>query len=203
MARVITDPFGTMTELNSFMPDVFIIEITMRGLNGFQLCRVLRAIKKYQRTPLIFLSKTNKAEDRIRAYEYGGDGFFAKPINHDELSLFVQAMLKRMGSSASSANGHNGFVVVGPLALDETDRSVKLEEEAVELTPIQFKLIRSLMLNKGRVLSRYELHSSIWPHLERTDSRTIDVHIRRIREKLKSNGSLIETVRGIGYRVHE
>lgn len=200
--KAINNPYLTLSHVHKFNPDLFVLDIMMPDLNGFQLCRMLRAIDQFEHTPIVFLTARNEVEDRVKAFEYGCDAYLNKPINITEFVLTIKAIFNRMNRLTEMA-GRSKVVKVGPLVLDGDNRQVRLYDDRIELTPIQFKLLKCLMQNRGRIQSRDDLRAAIWPHLERLESRAIDVHIRRLREKLNDYGSLIETVRGIGYRVVE
>lgn len=198
--KTISDPYLAMPTAHDFKPDLFVLEINIPGLDGFQICRILRAVKEFSLTPIFFVSSDNNVEHRVKAFEYGCDSFFNKPINMRELTLAIKAVLKRVGF-AEDIHSESTLLQAGSLKFDEKKRLVSVNNKPIELTPIQYRLLHCLIKDKGNIQTRDHLRTKIWPHLNPAESRAIDVHIRRLREKLAEDGNLIETIRGVGYRV--
>lgn len=179
-------------------PDLVVLDINIPGKNGLDVCRELRADKKTQNLPIIMLSGRNDAVDRILGLEFGADDYVTKPFDTHELLLRINNILKRVyGSNLRSDN-----LTHGVLSVDFSKHEVKVKEQVVPLTLTEFKLLSCLLDNLGQVKSRDYLLERVWEQGEGVFSRTVDTHIQRLRNKLKEAGELIETVRGVGYRIH-
>ncbi len=179
-------------------PDLVVLDINIPGKNGLDVCRELRADKKTQNIPIIMLSGRNDAVDRILGLEFGADDYVTKPFDTHELMLRISNILKRVyGSNLRSDN-----LTHGSLSVDFSKHEVKVNEQTIQLTLTEFKLLSCLLDNLGQVKSRDYLLERVWEQGEGVFSRTIDTHIQRLRNKLNEAGELIETVRGVGYRIH-
>lgn len=196
----INDPLQIMGKAREFKPDLFVLDIMMPELDGLKICRMIRADKKMKSVPIIFLTARGEIEDRIRGLESGADDYLSKPFDTKELALRIGLIFKRMSQDSGSDKKQ---VTVADITLDEELHSVTLAGNEVELTATEFKLLKLLMQRKGRVQSRENLLVNVWNYDTDTETRTIDTHIRRLREKLLHRSSLIETVRGVGYRINE
>lgn len=198
--QVINDPLMIMGKAREFNPDLFILDIMMPELDGIKICRMLRADRNLSGAPIIFLTARGETEDRIKGLESGADDYISKPFDVKELLLRIGLVLKRAGGEQS-----NGVqrLQAGEVVLDEEMHSVSLKGQPIELTATEFKLLKLLMERKGRVQSRENLLVNVWNYDTDTETRTIDTHVRRLREKLGTEASIIETVRGVGYRVND
>jgi len=196
----INDPLQIMGKAREFKPDLFVLDIMMPELDGLKICRMIRADKKMKSVPIIFLTARGEIEDRIRGLESGADDYLSKPFDTKELALRIGLIFKRMSQDSVSDKKQ---ITVADITLDEELHSVTLAGNEVELTATEFKLLKLLMQRKGRVQSRENLLVNVWNYDTDTETRTIDTHIRRLREKLLERSSLIETVRGVGYRINE
>jgi two-component system phosphate regulon response regulator PhoB len=170
----------------------------MPELNGMQLWRIARADPSMQDIPIIFLSARGEAEDRIKGLETGADDYLSKPFNAKELLLRIGNMLNRAGMP-SEPSGKSRIEIAG-VVIDEELHQLTVDGEAVVLTATEFRLLKLLMERKGRVQSRDHLLVNVWHYDTDIETRTVDTHVRRVREKLGSYAHLIETVRGVGYR---
>ncbi|WP_309397326.1 response regulator transcription factor [Cerasicoccus maritimus] len=193
----INDPLLIMGTAREFQPDLIILDIMMPELSGIQICRMLRADPSMCDIPIVFLTARGEAEDRVKGLETGADDYIGKPFDSRELLLRVSAVLRRVerpteepGSTLSISN----------ITLDIEKHRLTLSGKPVELTATEFKLLRLLMERKGRVQSREHLLVNVWNYEADIETRTVDTHIRRLREKLGSEAGIIETVRGVGYR---
>ncbi len=198
--EVINDPLLIMGKAREFNPDLFILDIMMPELDGLKICRMIRADPKLSHVPIVFLTAKGETEDRIRGLEGGADDYIAKPFDAKELALRIGLILKRSAREAGDATRQ---LIAGKVVLDEDTHTVSVNGNPIELTATEFKLLKLMMERKGRVQSRENLLVNVWNYDTETETRTIDTHIRRLREKLGSESSIIETVRGVGYRVME
>ncbi|MBN1404821.1 MAG: response regulator transcription factor [Opitutales bacterium] len=198
--EVINNPLLIMGKASDFRPDLFILDIMMPELDGIKICRMIRADKNLSNSPVIFLTARGSTEDRIRGLESGADDYIAKPFDVKELVLRVGLLLKRV-STGKAPEGQ--LLRAGEVVLDQERHSVSVNGDPVDLTATEFKLLNLLMERKGRVQSRDMLLINVWNYDTDTETRTIDTHVRRLREKLGNQSAIIETVRGVGYRVNE
>ena len=198
--EVINNPLEIMGKARAFNPDLFVLDIMMPELDGLKLCRMIRADPRLSRVPIVFLTARGEVEDRIRGLESGADDYIPKPFDTKELALRIGLIFKRMGGAAE---GGGAQLRVADIVLDEEVYGVTVGGAPVELTATEFRLLRLLMQRKGRVQSRENLLVNVWNYDTDTETRTIDTHIRRLREKLGARAHLIETVRGVGYRIAE
>ena len=183
--------------LGSERIDVAVLDVMMPGPDGLTLCRSLRQRGGYA-VPVILLTALGEEDDRIAGLEAGADDYLTKPFSPAELVLRVAAILRRSGN-VPAANADS--VVIGPLRIDRAAMSVLVEDRPVELTPTEFKLLLTLAERRGRVQGRGHLLETVWEAASDIQTRTVDMHVQRLRTKLGSAGDLIETVRGFGYRL--
>jgi two-component system phosphate regulon response regulator PhoB len=196
--QVINDPLLIMGRARQFQPDLVILDIMMPELNGLQVCRMLRADAVMKSVPIIFLTARGEAEDRVKGFETGADDYMPKPFDTRELLLRVQAIFKRL-AQPNGAPAEKIFQL-GKVVVDVEKHQLTVRGQEVELTATEFRLLRLLIERKGRVQSREHLLVNVWNYEADIETRTVDTHIRRLREKLGAEADLIETVRGVGYR---
>jgi len=196
--RALNDPLRAIGLARDFRPDLIILDVMMPELTGVQLLRMIRSDALLSDTPVIFLTAKGETADKVRGLESGADDYVTKPFDARELMLRAQALLRRAKSAAASPSTR---LAAGALLLDIERHEVTAQGKAVELTATEFKLLRLLLERKGRVQSREELLSDVWNYSPDLETRTVDTHVRRLREKLGAGGDCIETVRGVGYRV--
>lgn len=198
--QAVNDPLQFMGTALEFKPDLFVLDIMMPELDGLKLCRMIRADKKLALIPIVLLTAKGDVEDRIKGLELGADDYISKPFDIKELALRIGRILKRtVKHEAKSANQFQ----IADIVLDNEEHKVTLDGKQLELTATEFKLLKLLMERKGRVQSRENLLVNVWNYDTDTETRTIDTHIRRLREKLLHSSDLIETVRGVGYRINQ
>ncbi len=176
---------------------LFILDIMLPGMDGYELCRRIRTNSD---SPVLFLSARDTELDKVVGLEIGGDDYLAKPFGVRELIARVRALLRR--GSGSIGNQHNTVTVNG-ITLDEDAHTASGENGEIDLTPREFELLASLMKNAGKVVSREDLLRDAWGWEYLTETKTVDTHIKRLRDKVSGAGydpTLIETVRGYGYR---
>lgn len=197
--QAINDPNLIMGLARSFQPDLVILDIMMPDLSGIQICRMLRADPKLKKVAVLFLSARSEEGDRIQGLEVGADDYICKPFSNRELVLRVQSVMRRLGGGDGEDKGV--VLQIGGIVLDVDHHRVTVHGAVLELTATEFKLLRVLMERKGRVQARDHLLLNVWNYETEIETRTVDTHVRRLREKLGSEASLIETVRGVGYRM--
>lgn len=177
-------------------PDLILLDLMLPGRDGYSVFRELRRDTRTMNTPVIMLTARAQTEDRIQGLEAGADDYLTKPFSPKELMLRVQAILKR----AEAPPGAVDFTF-GPFRFDKNSLKFYLENEPADLTATEFKLLLFLCERSGKSQDRNDLLRSVWGYSDATHSRTLDTHMKRLRQKLGSHGSWVETVRGIGYRV--
>ena len=194
----LNDPLGFVAKVREFEPDLMLLDIMMPELSGIQLCRIVRADPSMKDIPVIFLSARGEAEDRIKGLEAGAEDYVSKPFNINELILRISKMLKRSGTPSEPA-GKLRIEVAG-VVIDEDLHQLTVDGKNVLLTATEFRLLKLLMERKGRVQTRDHLLVNVWHYDTDIETRTVDTHVRRVREKLGQYAHMIETVRGVGYR---
>lgn len=176
---------------------LFILDIMLPGMDGYELCRRIRTSSD---SPVLFLSARDTELDKVVGLEIGGDDYLSKPFGVRELIARVRALLRR--GSGNVGNQHNTVTVSG-ITLDEDAHTAAGDNGEIDLTPREFELLASLMKNAGKVVSREDLLRDAWGWEYLTETKTVDTHIKRLRDKVAGAGydpTLIETVRGYGYR---
>jgi two-component system phosphate regulon response regulator PhoB len=178
-------------------PDLLILDLMLPGMDGLEICRQLRQDATTARLPILMLTAKAEEVDRVVGLEVGADDYVVKPFSPRELVARVRAILRRAHEPADLSARR-----VGELEVDESRHSVTVQGAAVELTAKEFGLLGALMRANGRVLNREQLLEGVWGYADAAEieSRTVDVHIRRLREKLGSEAKRIVTVKGVGYR---
>ncbi len=188
-------------------PDLIVLDIMLPLLDGLEVCRKLRQHEETRNIPVIMLSARGEELDRILGLEMGADDYVTKPFSPRELLARIKARLRRFGTAGDRTTaGDEKRMVLGRLVIDQERFEVLVDGERQELTPKEFELLRFMALEPGRVFSRDHLLEKIWGYDFAGDSRTVDVHIRHLRQKLEKYQGMpqyIETVRGVGYRFRE
>ena len=200
--EVLNDPLVFISMARDFQPHLIILDIMMPELNGLQLCRIARADQALQDVPVIFLTARGETEDRIKGLESGAEDYISKPFNTKELMLRIGKVLSR-GKPQRFTDGLPTRVQIGGVVIDEELHQLLVDEKPVVLTATEFRLLKLLMERKGRVQSRENLLVNVWNYDTDIETRTVDTHVRRVREKLGPHAGMIETVRGVGYRAVE
>jgi len=197
--EVLNDPLLFVARVREFEPDLMILDIMMPELNGLQLCRIARADPKMKSIPIVFLTARGEAEDRVKGLETGADDYISKPFNSKELMLRIRNILSR--SIIVDTGSIQSVIRVGGVVIDDSLHQIKVDGQEVVFTATEFRLLKLLMERKGRVQSREHLLINVWNYDTDIETRTVDTHVRRVREKLGTYSNIIETVRGVGYRV--
>ncbi len=200
VVETLNDPNRSIGVARSFLPDLVVLDVMMPDLNGIQILRMLRADAKLKKVPVIFLTAKAEEGDRIQGLETGADDYLCKPFSTKELVLRIQTILRRVTETAPEAPK---LLTAGRIVLDGERHVVTVAEQEVELTATEFKLLRLLMERRGRVQTREHLLINVWNYETEIETRTVDTHVRRLREKLGSEADWIETIRGVGYRFAE
>jgi two-component system response regulator RegX3 len=182
--------------------DLVVLDIMLPGIDGFEVCRRLRAKDD---APVLFLSARDTELDKVVGLEMGADDYLAKPFGIRELQARVKALLRRASAGTRKAEAEGGERrEAGGLVLDESAHSVSYEGRVIDLTPREFELLACLMAHPGNVLSREQLLKQAWGWQIVVETKTVDTHVKRLRDKLEEAGApagLVETVRGYGYRL--
>ena len=178
------------------MLDAIILDLMLPEMNGLDVCRHLKRVSATAGIPILMLTAKGEEADKVVGLELGADDYLSKPFSMRELLARIKAILRRTAFRA----GGEEVLIVGPLSLDKGKYEVKLKNKILSLTGFEFRLLWFLAENKGRVLSRRQILRDISPDRVTID-RTVDVHVKELREKLDEAGDMIETVRGVGYRL--
>jgi len=174
-----------------------ILDLMLPGISGLEVCRLLKQSPRTKDIPVLMLTARAEEVDRIVGLELGADDYLVKPFSPRELVLRIRAILRRIHRRDETETAQ---LVAGPLSIDLVGCQVQLGSEPIELTATEFKLLTTLAQRRGRVQSREELLEVVWGYEYLGYRRTVDTHIRRLREKLGTAAEMVETVRGMGYR---
>ncbi|MEM9157709.1 MAG: response regulator transcription factor [Verrucomicrobiota bacterium] len=195
----INDPSQAFETARVFKPDLIVLDVMMPGLSGIQVCRLIRSDKNLKHIPILFLSAKTEEGDRVEGFESGADDYVCKPFSPRELMLRVEAILKRTKKAEEDIE----VLEVNGIRMDVGQHKVVVNTEMVELTATEFRLLKLLMQECGKVQTRESLLQRVWNYENDIETRTVDTHMRRLREKLGDEASWLETVRGVGYRMVE
>ena len=179
--------------------DLIILDIMLPKMDGFEVCRLIKQDPKLKNIPIIMLTAKGEEMDRIVGLELGADDYMVKPFSPRELMLRIKAILKR-GKQEESLKD---IIKWGALIIDVPKHRVMVNNKEIELTLMEFKLLVTLIERRGRVQSRDKLLTDVWGIDAEIYTRTVDTHVKRLREKLGKVGDSLETVRGLGYRFKE
>lgn len=204
--QVITAENGldAIEKANQLLPDLIILDLMLPEMDGMEVCRSLQKNDQTRNIPIIMLTAKAEEFDKILGLELGADDYITKPFSPRELVARVKARLRRLKVSDEKVNQQ--LITIGEIRIDSGKYTVYAGGVKLDLTPKEFELLKILAQHPGRVLTRDYLLESIWGYDYIGDTRTVDVHIRHIRQKLESNEQLpkyIETIRGIGYKFRE
>ncbi len=178
-------------------PDLVVLDLMLPDVDGYEVLKTLREDEETHEIPVILLTARKEEEERVRGFEIGADDYVTKPFSARELVLRAKALLRR---AAAEPVASNRVLSVGPVDLDLDGRRALVDGDELDLTPLEFRLLTVLMERRGRVQSRRELLRSVWDTEADIETRTVDMHVARLRSKLGEAGDLVETVRGFGYR---
>ena len=185
-----------LSKVNKKKPDLIILDIMLPGISGLDVCREIRSDMNMSNIAVIMLTAKGEEIDRIVGFELGADDYVTKPFSVRELILRTKVILKKQ----SELNSDEKVLEYGSISMNLDAHNVKIDDTEVILTALEFKLLKHLIKRKGRVQSRDQLLSDVWELSTEVTTRTVDTHIKRLREKLGSAGEYIQTIRGVGYR---
>jgi len=190
---------SVLTEAAREMPALFLLDVMLPGTDGFELCRHIRQTPALSAIPIIFLTAKTSEADRIKGLELGGDDYITKPFSPRELVARIRTVLRGLGHSTSGTE----VLHLGDLEIDVSSMTVQVEGRNVLTTVREFRLLEYLASHRGRVLTRDQLLDAVWKETPFVTPRSIDVYIRRLREKIERDPrhpQYLKTLRGIGYR---
>ena len=177
-------------------PNLVILDLMLPGVSGLDVCRKLRSNDNYDGIGIVMLTAKSEEIDRIVGFELGADDYVTKPFSVRELILRVKVLLKKRTDDGANEQ----ILEFGPILMNLDAHEVSIDGKIVNLTALEFKLLKHLLKRKGRVQTRDQLLGDVWGYSSEVTTRTVDTHIKRLREKLGEPGDLIQTIRGVGYR---
>ena len=183
--------------LNSGSFSLILLDLMLPDGSGLDLCREIKSDKEKVSTPIIILTAKDDEVDKVVGFELGADDYVTKPFSVRELILRIKAVLKRGERKQENLEVQRQF---GELLIDVDSHEVFVNDQSITLTALEFKLLRQLVDRRGRVQSRDQLLSDVWGYSADVTTRTVDTHIKRLREKLGSMGKYVQTIRGVGYK---
>lgn len=180
-------------------PVLILLDLMLPGMNGMEVCRRLKQNEKTRAIPVVMLTAKGEEIDKVGGFEVGAEDYVTKPFSPWELVLRIKNILKR----SSDREAPPQQIQVGSLEADFSRPRITYKGKKIGLTAVELKLLQFLFANRGRVQSREQLLDRVWGYASTVNTRTVDAHVKRLREKLGEGGHLIETVRGLGYRFVE
>ena len=188
---------GALATAEADRPDLIILDLMLPRMDGYEVLQRLRRDERTETIPVILLAARREEEERVKGFQVGADDYIPKPFSAQELTSRVEALLRRSKAEPVSASRR---ISIGPVALDREAHRVFSEGDEVDLTPLEYRLLEVLLERRGRVQSRRQLLQAVWDTSASIETRTVDMHVARLRTKLGVSAPLIETVRGVGYR---
>jgi two-component system, OmpR family, phosphate regulon response regulator PhoB len=179
-------------------PALIVLDLMLPGASGYDVLGQLRSSVATREIAVLMLTARREEQDRIRGLALGADDYLTKPFSPQELVLRVGAILRRMTAGGA---GPSDVMSIGPITIDRAEHRVSVDTQTVDLTPTEYKLLLTLAERRGRVQGRAHLLETVWDAAPDIQTRTVDMHVQRLRTKLGPSGELIETVRGFGYRL--
>ena len=196
LAGLAADGNAAQAHIDEVLPDVILLDWMLPGQSGLELARRWRADPRTKTTPILMLTARGDEPDKIAGLDAGADDYITKPFSTQELLARIRAVLRRRAPEQAS-----DVVRIGALQLDGSTHRVSYNDQGIKLGPTEFKLLNYLMHHAERVHSRSQLLDRVWGDHVFIEERTVDVHVKRLREALGEAGSMVETVRGVGYRI--
>jgi two-component system, OmpR family, phosphate regulon response regulator PhoB len=187
-----------LTLLRRQVPDIVLLDLMLPDVPGTEVCRQMKADPRTRQVPVVILTAKGDEVDRVVGFELGADDYVTKPFSVRELVLRLRSVLRRAGPGRSAERMPQSL---GPIRVDVDAHRCFVDGAEVELTALEFKLLATFMARIGRVQSREQLLEDVWKMSPEIETRTVDTHVKRLREKLGSGRDLLQTVRGIGYRL--
>ena len=193
---------GSLDEANEKLKskkfDLILLDLMLPDGSGLDLCKKIKSNSETEATPIIILTAKDDEVDKVVGFELGADDYVTKPFSVRELILRVKAILKRSDRKTKEVvEVERQF---GDLKIDVDSHEVHVDSQLIELTALEFRLLKELVDKRGRVQSRDQLLSEVWGYNAEVTTRTVDTHIKRLREKLGSMGKYVQTIRGVGYK---
>lgn len=188
-----------LKKARSALPDLIVLDLMLPEVDGLEVCKILRRDSRVSATPIIMLTAKAAEIDRVLGLELGADDYVTKPFSPRELVLRVKRLLR----TGPATNEKTDQITVKDLSLDIPRHQASVKGRSIELTATEFKLLTVLVQRRGRVQSREQLLQDVWEYDNLFDTRTVDTHVRRLREKLGVAARYVDTVRGVGYRFIE
>ena len=205
-----------LAEIDTFLPDVVLLDLMLPDMLGTEICRRIRAHADRNQPAVIMLTAKGEEIDRVVGFEVGADDYVVKPFSMRELLLRVNACFRGAGAGTPAATGaptaggeaagepeKRRKYIVGPLTIDVDGHHVFVDGKEIHLSVIEMRLLTYLVEHRGRLCSRDDLLEDVWGYKPDVSTRTVDTHIKRLRDKLGTAGPLLETVRGVGYRLSD
>jgi len=199
-AQIVASGDAALTAVSKRAPDLIILDLNLPVISGLEVCRIIRARADVPNVPIIMLTARTTEDDLVSGFENGADDYVTKPFSLRELSARVRAALRRGASGEPRQPRPHGTYTGERLTADFEAVSIAVDGAPVRLTRREFELLRYLVQNKNRVVSRDRLLERVWGYERFVETRSVDVHVGRLRTKLRDAGRQIETVIGLGYR---
>ena len=196
---------GSIEEANTFLENpsysIILLDLMLPDGSGLDLCKQIKSNPETNETPILILTAKDDEVDKVVGFELGADDYVTKPFSVRELILRVKAILKRNTKTSNPSNQtHEINRNFGSLKMNVESHEVFINDEEISLTALEFKLLRQLVERRGRVQTRDQLLTDVWGYSSDITTRTVDTHIKRLREKLGSMGKYVQTIRGVGYK---
>lgn len=187
-------------KINMGIPDLIILDLMLPGIDGLEVCKQIKTDNKTKKIPIIMLTAKNEEFDKVLGLELGADDYLTKPFSVRELIARVKAILRRVLPEGGVRE--HGIIEFGDIAIDDNKREVSVGGDLIELPLKEYEILKLLSQNIGKVVSREFLLENVWGYKIFGETRTVDVHIRHIRQKIEgTNAQFIETIRGVGYKL--
>jgi DNA-binding response OmpR family regulator len=199
-ADLVASGSDVLPRIKKAPPDVLLLDLMLPGLDGLEVCRSVRGDQATAGIPIIMVTAKGEETDRIVGLELGADDYITKPFSPNEVIARIRALLRRAQRTSPPVDGR---LTYGPLTMDVDRHTVKVSDDEVKLTAKEFMLLHYLMQHRGRVLSRDLLLSDVWGYSYTGGTRTVDVHVRRLREKVPFLTDALVTVKQFGYKLLE
>src|SRR5512138_3790477 len=196
--RLATSGQEAEQQLRRQVPDLVLLDLMLPDISGTEICRRVKSEPRTRHVPVVMLTAKSDEMDKVVGFELGADDYVTKPFSVRELVLRVKAVLRR---AAGARPAERPPAEVGPIRVDLEAHRAYADGAEIQLTPLEFRLLTTFMARRGRVQSREQLLEDVWEMSSEVETRTVDTHVKRLREKLGSGRDLLETVRGVGYRL--
>jgi two-component system phosphate regulon response regulator PhoB len=184
-------------------PDLILLDLMLPDIQGIDVCRTLKVDPMTRSIPIIMVTAKSAEIDRVVGFELGADDYVSKPFSPRELVLRVRALLKRTTRASDPEDDGTSVLKFGDVTVDQARHRVWVLDEEIPVTALEFRLLQTFIRRRGRVQSRERLLDDVWGMDVEVTTRTVDTHVKRLREKLGEAGRYVETVRGVGYRFSE